>query len=340
METPTSSYGARAGLTVGDGLGNFTGIGPRGFVWHGHGGATDGAGAGLWYRPEQGVGYFYAINAGMWKSPGAIGRELSTFLTKDLPDPALPPAEAVSPELLGGQHNYDGWYAPASPRVQSEAWLDDFRGLNHVTVNEKGVTIAPAFGPSRRVVPAGGRLFRVEQNSVPTVALMDTPDGRLYVTPGEAFIKISTLRAWALIALAVGCALALVSIPLFALVWGVRWIFRRTRGAPMLHVRVLPLLAWLSGVAGLLLAPGLLIPQEDALARFGHLTAWSVALTGVTWAIAFFSVASLVAALRAWKHRRAMNGFAYYHSLAVAVLLVITTAYLAWHGVIGFRSWA
>jgi hypothetical protein len=169
---------------------------------------------------------------------------------------------------------------------------------------------------------------------------MDTPDGRLYVTPGEAFIKISTLRAWALIALAVGCALALVSIPLFALVWGVRWIFRRTRGAPMLHVRVLPLLAWLSGVAGLLLAPGLLIPQEDALARFGHLTAWSVALTGVTWAIAFFSVASLVAALRAWKRRRAMNGFAYYHSLAVAVLLVITTAYLAWHGVIGFRSWA
>jgi hypothetical protein len=181
--------------------------------------------------------------------------------------------------------------------------------------------------------------FRLERKSVPTLALMDTPDGRLYVAWDEVFIRISTLQAWARIALAVLCALALLSVPLFALVWGPRWIFRRMGSAPMLHVRVLPLLAWLSGVAGLLLSPGLLIPQEDAMARFGHLTAWSVALAATTWALALLGVASLVAALRAWKRRRAMNRLAYYHSLAVAVVLVIATAYLAWHGVIGHRTW-
>jgi len=35
-----------------------------------------------------------------------------------------------------------------------------------------------------------------------------------------------------------------------------------------------------------------------------------------------------------------MNRLPYYHSLAAAALLVMATAYLAWHGVIGYRSWA
>jgi CubicO group peptidase (beta-lactamase class C family) len=340
METAVSSYRARAGLKVGDGLGNWTIVDRRGFLWHGHDGATDGARAELWYRHEQGVGYFYAINAGNGKANGELERELSAFLTKDLPDPPPPHAETVPPELLDGQHGYDGWYAPASLRVQQTAWLEDVRELGHVTLDEKGLTIAPAFGRSVRLAPAGGMRFRSERNSVPTVAVTDTPDGRLYVGPELLFIKISTLQAWARIAFAVSCALALLSVPLFALVWGPRWIFRRLRGAPMLHVRVLPLLAWLSGVAGLLLSPGLLIPQEDATPRFAHLTAWSVALAATTWAFALLSVASLVAALRAWKRRRAMNPFAYHHSLAVAVVLVIATVYLAWHGAIGYRSWA
>jgi ABC-type uncharacterized transport system permease subunit len=30
----------------------------------------------------------------------------------------------------------------------------------------------------------------------------------------------------------------------------------------------------------------------------------------------------------------------YHHSLAVAVLFVVAVAYLAWWGVIGYRSWA
>ena len=44
--------------------------------------------------------------------------------------------------------------------------------------------------------------------------------------------------------------LALVSVPLFALVGGVRWMFCRVRAVPMLHVRVLPLCAWPKEGAG------------------------------------------------------------------------------------------
>jgi CubicO group peptidase (beta-lactamase class C family) len=336
METPVSSYAAKAGLTDG-GLANFASLDRRGFWWRGHDGWRDGARANLAYRPEQGVGYFFAINAESWSAFADIRRELAAYLTKDLADPVPPPAAAVAPGLLGA---YDGWYVPATTRLQSLAWQERLRGLARLTVRKDGLTISLVPGPVLNFVAVDHTRFRYEKNAVPTVALMDTPDGRLYTGSELALVKISGVQAWAQIVLTIFVLAALVSVPLFALVWGVRWIFRRMRAVPMLHVRALPLCAWLSLAAGMVLAPGVLFPQEDALVRFGRMTAWSVALEAASWAFAAFSVASLVAALRAWTRRKTMNAFAYHHSLAVAVLFVVAVAYLAWWGVIGYRGWA
>jgi CubicO group peptidase (beta-lactamase class C family) len=337
METPVSSYGAKAGLLGAYGLANFGTSDQRGFWWRGHDGARDGARARLFYRPEQGVGYFLAINAENWGAFVDIGRELTAYLTKDLADPVLPPAAAVAPELVGA---YDGWYAPANPRVQSLAWLERLRGLARLTVRKDGLTVAPLEGPVWNFVAVDQTHFRLEKKVVTAVALMDTPDGHLFTGSELTFVKIGSVQVWAQIVLTVLVGVALVSVPLFALVWGVRWMFRSMRAVPMLHVRVLPLCAWLSGVGGLLLVPNLLLPQEDVIRRFGRMTAWSVALAAASWAFAAFSVASLVAALRAWKRRKTMNPFAYHHSLAVAVLFVVAAAYFAWWGVIGYRGWA
>jgi hypothetical protein len=108
----------------------------------------------------------------------------------------------------------------------------------------------------------------------------------------------------------------------------------------MLHVRVLPLLAWLSVVAALALAQQAQNPTDDTVIRFSHATVWSVAIQLSTLAFALASTASLLACLRAWKRRKEMNAFAYYHSFAVAIVFVIATLYLARFGVIGYRTWA
>jgi CubicO group peptidase (beta-lactamase class C family) len=337
METSVSSYGAKAGLTEGSGLANSGWADRRGFWWRGHTGARDGAGADLAYRPEQGVGYFFAINAGNGRAFGDIRRELTAYLTKALADPAFPPAATVAPNLLGA---YDGWYAPATTRLQSLAWQERLRGLAHLTVRKDGLTMSLLPGPVLNFLAVGQTHFRHEKNPVATVALMDTPDGRLYLGSELALVKISAVQAWAQIALTILVLLALVSVPLFALIWGVRWILRPRHAVPMLHVRALPLCAWLSFAGGTLVAPGVVFFHEDAVVKFGRMTAWSVALAAASWAFAAFSVASLVAALRGWKRRNAMNPFAYHHSLAVAVLFVMVVVYLAWGGVIGYRGWA
>lgn len=337
METPASSYGAKAGLRGAYGLANLGRSDRRGFWWLGHDGVRDGARARLSYRPEQGVGYFLAINAQNGRAFDDVDRELTAYLTKDVADPVLPPLASVGSEVAGA---YGGWYAPANPRLQSQAWLERLRGLTRLTVRQDGLTVTPLEGPVWNFVAVDQTHFRLEKQGVARVALMDTPDGHLFTGSELTFVKISGVQVWAQIVLTVLVGLALLTVPLFALVWGMRWIFRRTPAVPMLHVRVLPLGTWLLGVGSLLLTPDLVLHQENALARFGRITAWSVALAVASGSTAALSVASLVAALRAWTRRKTMNSFAYHHSLAVAVLFMVGVVYLAWWGVIPYLSWA
>jgi hypothetical protein len=73
--------------------------------------------------------------------------------------------------------------------------------------------------------------------------------------------------------------------------------------------------------------------------RFGHATGWSIGLAAATWAFAASSLASLLTAgCCAWKRRKEPHRLVHYHGLAVAILLVVATLYLAWHGMIGYRS--
>jgi hypothetical protein len=108
----------------------------------------------------------------------------------------------------------------------------------------------------------------------------------------------------------------------------------------MRHVRALPLVAWLALVLSLWLAREAQLPHNDAVLRFGRATSWSMALCLCTWAFALASPAALVAGVRAFRHRKDMGAFAYYHSLIVSMLFVLATLYFAWFGVIGYRSWA
>jgi CubicO group peptidase (beta-lactamase class C family) len=337
METSVTSYGAQGGLQDGYGLCNEGLHDRRMRVWRGHSGSIHGALSEFYYLPEQGVGYFFSINAHNGKASWAIANQLTAYLTKDLPLPSPPPAASVPVDVAEA---YSGWYRPANPRLEALAFQVRILGLIHMTIHKAGLVIQPLHGSSGHYVAVDGTHFRYEKLSAANLVLMSTPDGRMAVTNRVVFMKIGTFQAWATIVAAVLFLLAIASVPLFASVWGIRWIFRRMRGVPMLHVRVLPLLAWLSVVAALALAQQAQSPADDTVMRFSHATVWSVAIQLSTLAFAMASTASLLACLRAWKRRKEMNAVAYYHSFAVAIMFVIATLYLARFGVIGYRTWA
>ena len=81
MEKPSSSLGARAGLTFGYGLGldqETDGL----FVWYGHGGDGDGYLSHFAYQKELGKGYFLTFNAFRRDALGAFKRAIQAYLGK------------------------------------------------------------------------------------------------------------------------------------------------------------------------------------------------------------------------------------------------------------------
>jgi hypothetical protein len=123
-------------------------------------------------------------------------------------------------------------------------------------------------------------------------------------------------------------ALMLSSI-LFALIW----IPRRILGREVEHlaIRILPLLATLSLIAGFAMA---LTSSPIYLAREGEA---SLTYFIGTIAFAIFSVIGLALALGSW--RRQVHRGVRIHSFLVAMACVGITSYLTYWGQVGVRFW-
>lgn len=331
MEQPTTTWASLGGLDTGYGLHNYTTSDRRGFTWHGHNGGVDGGLSQMNYLPDQGMGYFFSINAAHMGAYREIDEQIRAYVTRDLGKPVLPASQPVPEKVVRG---FQGWYTPLNPPREMLGFLG-ILGVSRVSFEGDRIRISSPFGPSNTLVSVDGQRFRHDNHAAATVVLMDSADGRLLQTSSITNARISPALAWLQVGSVYLLLLALVSIPVFALVWVPRWALRRMRGVANLHVRVLPLLAVLSLVAVALILAGV---GEDSIVRLGHATPWSVGLTLATYGFAVFSVASLWAVLRA--DRGTMNRFAYFHSLGVSVVLVAASLYLGYWGIIGIRTWA
>jgi hypothetical protein len=100
-------------------------------------------------------------------------------------------------------------------------------------------------------------------------------------------------------------------------------------------LRTWPLLAALSLIAIIVI---FILCGDDLIARMGNLTAWSAVLFLLTIGFAVAAVASAIAWWRA--PGQAVRRGVRRYSIAVIVALLIATAYLAYWGITGLRTWA
>jgi CubicO group peptidase (beta-lactamase class C family) len=238
METTETLPSARLGSMAGYGLYNHAM--PEGaFTFRGHGGAIMGALSEMAYLSGAGRGYAVMINSGNGHALLRITKLIRTYLVRDLTPPLLPPPVSVPAEL---QRHYGGHYQIIGQRDQWLYAFDRLAGIKTLTFTSDALS-ASTYGFGReKWIPVSARLYRKENQSAATLALLPDEDGKVLMEcDGITFKKVSALRIWSQAA-GIGLAGSLVlSSVLFAPVWVVRMIFGKLRHAGPLSVRVMPL---------------------------------------------------------------------------------------------------
>jgi hypothetical protein len=336
MEIPTTTWAAKEGLRAGYGLSNYWSF-HDGFAYHGHNGGVNGGLTEMAYMPEYGVGYFYSINSGNGDAFDRIGKAIRAYLTSKLQKPPLPPLALLPP----GTADYAGWYEPDSPRVELTHFLERLAGLSLARFKGGKLLITNLGGWNETFIPVDGMQFRYLPKKDPpealaTLALLAPNEGGRFMQAGI----MTTMRhvpAWLAILeiiLTAFVLLSLVSILLYAPFWILGGLRKKRRRPAERGMRMWPLVAVLSLIAFVAI---FILCADDIISRLGNLTAWSVAVFLLTIAFAVAALASALALL--WAPVEGVRGSVRTYSLLVISALLIATAYLAYWGIIGLRTW-
>jgi len=335
MENPTRTWAAKDGLKAGYGLSNYWSI-HEGFVYHGHNGGVNGGLTELAYMPDDGVGYFFSINAGNGDAFEKIGKAIRAYVTRQLQAPPLP---AVGP-LPANADDYAGWYETVAMRNQMAEFLAPLLGLHRVRLDGGKVLLTSLALVKETFIPVTGSQFRYLPEKEPaepiaTAALLaPNAEGR-FVLLGVLLKRIPAWLAIIRIALLAWFALAVLSILVYAPFWLLGGLSARRRRPAERAMRAWPLVAVLSLVACVCIFMRI---SNDPITLLGTRTSWSVAFFLATVA---YAVASLASALAVWgAPKEGVRSGVRKFSRAVALALLIAAAYLAYWGMIGLRTWA
>lgn len=310
------------------------------FVFHGHNGAVMGCVTRMGYLPKQGCGYVVMINSGSFIAGWKIASLVRDYLISRLKPPPLPPVATVSKPFL---RHYAGYYENISPTIQWSQGINRWLNTRTLTATTNGFVVSFHGFFEHRMVPVRERLYRKEDASLATLALLSDTDGYIRIQRGfGTFERIPALEYWAqIIGIILICVLVVSSI-VMAPIWMVRRWLGKSRNPGPLSVRLLPLLS-----AALLLAfavllwtgfQGILLGKYIDDVSIGTPDLHSVSLWLVSWAFPLTAAASLYVV---WRERHTpMKRAAYWYSVVVAVMMAAAAIYHGWWGLIGLRLWA
>jgi CubicO group peptidase (beta-lactamase class C family) len=335
METPVSSWAAKAGMTTGYGLSNYAMI-FDGFAYRGHDGGVQGGLTQVAYMPQYGVGYFYSINGGSGQAFQRIGNAIRAYITRSLPKPVVPTLASFPPYAV----QYGGWYEPASPRFALMYFLERLLGVGLVRMKDGELSLARLGQGGGAFLPVGGTQFRyIPSNAppepVPTLELLPpNQEGLFLQILGTTLKRIPTWMALLEITLTAFVLLCIVSILSYAPFWILGGISKKRRRPAERPLRLWPLVAVLCMASIVVI---LILGSDDLISRLGNLTLSSAAVCALTFA---FAASSLASAYAVWTaRRRAVRHGVYSYSVVATLALLIATAYFAYWHIIGLRTW-
>lgn len=178
MAVPTTTEAAKAGLSAGYALG-LARRDRHGVVGNCHLGNLGTFRAALCLYPAQQRAFFIAYNS---DDETANFDRIDALLVRALGMPAPPEPKVGAPDVDPG--SWSGLYHARPNRFAQFAYLDELLGVTRVRWDGEALTVTPMLGTARRLVPAGGGLFRAADRREPSHVLLRSADGRWLVADG------------------------------------------------------------------------------------------------------------------------------------------------------------
>jgi CubicO group peptidase (beta-lactamase class C family) len=336
MEQPAASTAARAGLTQGYGLCNYTIPDEDGRVWHGHGGGVQGGVCDMSYLPEAGVGYALMLNSGDGGTMGKTARLLRRFLTQGLAKPETPATVPVADEVAA---RCAGFYLPVSPRVQLSAIAERVAAVSRLKFVDGEAAFGRVFSGSRRYVGVTSTLLRRKDQAAASMVLLEPSekDDASLVVYRTSFRRVPAIVAFAPHALLVVAGVMILSTLVFLPVWVVRGLRKKIPLRAHLGLRLWPLgaslaLLWFVGAAVVMAG------DSQIFQNYGSITARSLGLATSSVLALLSAWVGLVAVWRA--RRRAPHRGLWWHAAFVLLTLSALTLYLVYAGTIPLVTWS
>lgn len=339
MEKPHTTTAARAGLSLGYGLGLRTRF-MDGLKYLGHSGNIPGYTSIFAYYSEYRVGYAMLMNTSSTRAFTPLRRQIQEFLLPDV-SPVLPPSPALSTEDL---RQYTGYYHRINPNLRFMAAASLFIPSD-IRVELVGDTLweVDSDGGLHRLIPVAPRLFRRPDQSEATVIFAEDDDGNQIMADPiyfDEYTKGSSLVQQGLRFIAITCIGIMFSSMVYALFWlAVRLLGRfrgRSIGITELLARLIPAAAVLIMFCPIFITS---LSNPTQIIAEGFYSWITVVIFIGTIAFAVLALVNLYLLFLIWRHKMGRIYSRVYLTL-VATTLCISTVYLAYWDLIGFKAWA
>lgn len=328
MEIPKTTLGAAAGITAGYGLHNTTsGHLDYGVAFHGHTGGIPGALTVARYSPDLQAGYVVFTNT-MGPAIWQISDLVNSFLLRNFKKPTQN-AVPISSNFMNAQ----GIYMRINPSNEILRFVTELTDIIHLKVSDNKLHRSPLMGGWESSDYAIGDNLAVNSwSGLPSIALVQDPLlGEVLQIEENTYKRISAITIYAKIVLFVALiALSLLNI-LYAIIWVPRWLVGKIKGASI-NIRAWPLISSLTICAAF--APAM---QTNHVIKLGTLSATSLSFFVGSLLYPLFTVFALISL---YKYRsKPMNKLVYLNATLLTLLHIYLVAYLAYYGMIGYRSW-
>lgn len=266
MGRPTATEAALAGLVD---AGYALGLNSRdrhGVLGNCHSGSTVGFKTNFCLFPKERKAFFIAFNADV---ETADYKQFDALLIDKLGIETTPPIPTAPPP--DNADDWQGLYVLALSRHQSLAYVDLLGHFATVQWDGQYLDLKPFQGADRKLLPVGGQLFRTEDSTLASHALIVSENGKRIISDG--FRSYEQTSLWRMVPLWVSLAAGLAGLLWLLISGSVGLLRRRLKSSDALFV------PFISSVALLLPIP---LFFNQSFLQLGDLTPASASLALVT----------------------------------------------------------